>query len=124
MSVAPAGSGEAWDVVVDTVDGHGRLSIDLDRSLASVIDGGGQSLQAAFMGGEFYDVDRNLCGEAMVPVPAGSFNWRRQKAEFDVPKEAKLAMMELGLFGARGTIAFDDVRLQAREVAKLSTSGN
>lgn len=62
---------------------------------------------------EFYDADRKRCGDGQVPVSAGTFDWDQQLATFEIPKAAKLAMIQIGLIGARGTIMFDGISVSA-----------
>lgn len=71
------------------------------------------ALQSSQVIVEFYDENRDLCGEDAIDVPAGSFDWQVTNETIDVPREATLAMIELGLFGVTGSIQFDDVQLRA-----------
>lgn len=65
---------------------------------------------------EFYDENRKLCGDFHVRVRKGTFDWQRQSATVEVPDNARLAMIQLGLFGATGKIAFDDLRVTTDQV--------
>lgn len=76
------------------------------------------ALQSSQLVIEFYDEDRNICGDWSVEVPAGSFDWSSVEQVVEVPKYAKLAMVELGLFGASGTIYFDNVRVNSMSRSK------
>ncbi len=60
---------------------------------------------------EFYDVLRAPVGNAHVGPWQGSFDWRRQRQQIAVPPNARLAVMGVGLFGATGTLAIDDVKI-------------
>jgi protein-L-isoaspartate(D-aspartate) O-methyltransferase len=62
----------------------------------------------------FYDEDRKPLGGSRSLGPyRGTAPWRQQREEFRVPVTAREAILRLGLFGAVGEIAFDDVRVQA-----------
>ena len=63
---------------------------------------------------EYYDSARRLCGESTVPVPTGTYEWRQFTQHVEVPGEAKVAMLQIGLFGVGGHISFDDVRVVVR----------
>lgn len=71
------------------------------------------AVQPAQLRIEFYDEQRRLCGEEAILVSSGTFPWKRHDAIVDVPDEAKLAMVQLGLFGVSGKLWFDDVQLAA-----------
>ena len=62
---------------------------------------------------EFYDENRNRCGEDDVAIGKGSFVWREHRKTIEVPRDATLVMIGIGLFGVNGTIWFDNVRLSA-----------
>lgn len=82
-------------------------------SSAEGIQTGLLSLHSSQVVVEFYDKNRQRCGEANVAINAGSFGWRHLSQTISVPKEAELAMIGIGLFGAQGTIRFDDIRVSA-----------
>ena len=60
---------------------------------------------------EFYDENRKVCGEGDVPVPMGTYPWKQFSSTVEVPENAKLAMIQIGLMGASGTIWFDAVEI-------------
>lgn len=58
---------------------------------------------------EFYDSRRAPAGRGHVGPFTGSFAWKKESARVEVPTRARLAVIGVGLFGATGTISFDDV---------------
>ncbi len=63
---------------------------------------------------EFYDADRERCGDGQIPVSAGTFDWKQHSATIEIPKESKLAMIQIGLIGAKGEIMFDGISVSAK----------
>jgi protein-L-isoaspartate(D-aspartate) O-methyltransferase len=61
----------------------------------------------------FYDERRAAVGEESVGEFAGTFNWRTEMKTLRVPLRAREAILRIGLLGATGHLAFDDLRLQA-----------
>ncbi len=61
----------------------------------------------------FYDENRDSAGQAMLGPWRGSFDWRRQSTQIDVPPKAREAIVRIGLFGALGEICFDAIELAA-----------
>jgi protein-L-isoaspartate(D-aspartate) O-methyltransferase len=63
----------------------------------------------------FYDERRAGLGSEVVGPFRGSFAWQHRKAVLDVPVRAREAILRIGLLGATGKLAFDDIRLEAVE---------
>jgi protein-L-isoaspartate(D-aspartate) O-methyltransferase len=61
----------------------------------------------------FYDENRATIGEASLGPWRGSFAWRTETTRINVPPKAREAIMRVGLFGATGEIAFDEIELTA-----------
>lgn len=61
----------------------------------------------------FYDENRGKIGEAPVGGWRGSFPWRPETRQIDVPRLAREAILRIGLLGAVGEISFDDIQLKA-----------
>lgn len=70
------------------------------------------AIQSSQLRIEFYNEDRKVCGEVDVPIPTGTYAWKQFLSKAAVPKNAKLAMIQIGLMGASGTIWFDDVKIK------------
>ena len=62
----------------------------------------------------FYDQDRKPLGIRWIGPFQGTAAWHRVEEKLPVPVSAHEAILRLGLFGAVGEIAFDDVRIVAR----------
>jgi len=89
----------------------------------------GDGLQAA-TGGQrdggrlaiaFFDENRNWIGEQTVAWWRGSFQWRRQSGRAEVPPQARVATLTIGLSGATGSLSCDEVSVrqgQPRAVAR------
>lgn len=61
----------------------------------------------------FYDQNRAPLGTRTLGPLRGPSPWHQYRAEVRVPPAAREAILRLGLFGAVGQIAFDDVRVRA-----------
>jgi protein-L-isoaspartate(D-aspartate) O-methyltransferase len=59
----------------------------------------------------FYDENRKPLGYRLIGPFRGTSTWQQQREEFRVPITAREAILRIGLFGAIGEIAFDDVRV-------------
>jgi protein-L-isoaspartate(D-aspartate) O-methyltransferase len=62
---------------------------------------------------EFYADNRAAVGQANLGPWLGTFDWRLFQQRVDVPENARLAVVGIGLFGATGEIAFDQVAVQS-----------
>jgi protein-L-isoaspartate(D-aspartate) O-methyltransferase len=62
----------------------------------------------------FYDQDRKPLGNRWIGPFQGTAAWHRVRETLRVPVSAREAIVRLGLFGAVGEIAFDDIRVDAR----------
>lgn len=63
----------------------------------------------------FYDQDRRAIGDEKVGPFFGTFVWRKEKADLVVPLRAREAILRIGLLGATGEIAFDQIELTANQ---------
>ncbi len=59
----------------------------------------------------FYDENRATIGEVALGPWRGTFDWQRESKLFRVPRKAREAVLRIGLLGATGEIAFDDLKL-------------
>jgi protein-L-isoaspartate(D-aspartate) O-methyltransferase len=62
----------------------------------------------------FFDSERRPLGEQYLGPWQGSFGWKRFKGDLPVPREARDAIVRIGLNGATGRMGVDDVKLVAR----------
>ena len=69
--------------------------------------------EAAMAAISFYDEQRRELGHAWVGPFQGTRDWHRLTKKLDVPRTATEAILRLGLFGATGRLAFDDVRIES-----------
>jgi protein-L-isoaspartate(D-aspartate) O-methyltransferase len=60
----------------------------------------------------FYDERRATVGEESTGSFSGSFDWKSETGRIRVPLRAREAILRIGLLGATGELAFDDVKLQ------------
>jgi protein-L-isoaspartate(D-aspartate) O-methyltransferase len=60
----------------------------------------------------FYDERRGVVAEESVGSPTGTFDWREESGRIRVPLRAREAILRVGLLGATGDLAIDDIRLQ------------
>ncbi len=60
----------------------------------------------------FYDERRAAVGEEPAGSFSGTFDWRNETNRIRVPLKAREAILRIGLLGATGELAFDDIGLQ------------
>jgi protein-L-isoaspartate(D-aspartate) O-methyltransferase len=60
----------------------------------------------------FYDDKRAAVGEASVGSFVGTFDWRSETGRIRVPLRAREAILRIGLLGATGELALDDLGMQ------------
>lgn len=63
----------------------------------------------------YFDEQRGLLGSNAVGFFRGTRGWKNESRVFRVPVGAREAIVSIGLFGATGTAAFDDVKLEKVE---------
>lgn len=63
----------------------------------------------------FYDELRRDLGRVEVGPFRGTKDWKRYYKQSRVPVKAREALIRIGLFGATGTAAFDDIRLSVEK---------
>jgi protein-L-isoaspartate(D-aspartate) O-methyltransferase len=63
----------------------------------------------------FYDENQNTIGERGMGPWRGTTDWQLEKTTVKVPVKAVQAIIRIGLFGAVGELAVDDVRVSAAE---------
>ncbi len=61
----------------------------------------------------YYDERRRTAGEVTVGGWRGTFDWQTFTSRVRVPPDAREAIIRIGLLGATGTIAFDEVDVKA-----------
>jgi protein-L-isoaspartate(D-aspartate) O-methyltransferase len=61
----------------------------------------------------FYDQERAAVGEEYIGPFFGTFDWRREEHDVQVPLKAREAIVRIDMFGAVGETSLDDLRLQA-----------
>jgi protein-L-isoaspartate(D-aspartate) O-methyltransferase len=61
----------------------------------------------------FYDDNRAIAGQGNAGPWNGTFAWRKEVKRIQVPPRAREAIIRIGLFGATGEMAFDDIELKA-----------
>ena len=64
---------------------------------------------------EFYGANRAAVGHAQAGPWQGTFSWTKKTATVRVPSKARLAVVGVGLFGATGTVAFDQIEVKANQ---------
>jgi protein-L-isoaspartate(D-aspartate) O-methyltransferase len=63
----------------------------------------------------FYDENRATVGDGTIGPWRGTFPWRPETGQIEVPGRAREAILRIGLLGAVGEIAFDDIRLKGAQ---------
>jgi protein-L-isoaspartate(D-aspartate) O-methyltransferase len=64
---------------------------------------------------EFYGANRAPVGHRHVGPWTGTFAWKQERATIRVPRNARLAVIGIGLFGATGSVAFDQIDVKAAD---------
>ncbi len=62
----------------------------------------------------YYDLTREQVGEADIGPWTGTFDWTEKQARVPVPRNARMAVLYIGMLGATGEISFDGIELHAR----------
>lgn len=63
----------------------------------------------------FYDERRAALDDGIVGPFQGSFDWHQEQAVIDVPLRTREAIIRIGLLGAVGELALDDIRVSAAD---------
>ncbi|HRF01987.1 MAG TPA: protein-L-isoaspartate(D-aspartate) O-methyltransferase [Pirellulaceae bacterium] len=66
----------------------------------------------------FYDEERRDLGAAIIGPFIGSQDWHEEVKVIPVPRTAKEAIIRIGLFGATGSLSFDDIRVRKTVLPK------
>lgn len=61
----------------------------------------------------FYDEQRNILESVWVGPFRGTSDWKKQKDTFRVPPRTREAIISIGLFGATGSVHFDQIEIEA-----------
>jgi protein-L-isoaspartate(D-aspartate) O-methyltransferase len=96
------------------VDGRVVSELAIDLSIK------GEAIQPAksygSTGGQlvvsYFDENRSPAGQEVVGPWTGSFGWREVSGTVRVPRQARLAIVAVGLLGSTGRLWCDDVRLE------------
>ena len=96
------------------VDGRQVNEIDVSFQLKATDVQPGQILsQLPVVAVIFYDEKQNTVGERGLGPWRGTFDWQAEKTRIKVPPKAAQAIIRLGLFGAVGRLAVDQVTVAA-----------
>ena len=68
--------------------------------------------QIPFIGITLYDAQRRDLGLLTIGPFRGTSEWHEEKKTFRIPPEAREAIFRIGLFGATGTAAFDNLQIK------------
>ncbi|HEX3727568.1 MAG TPA: protein-L-isoaspartate(D-aspartate) O-methyltransferase [Pirellulales bacterium] len=95
------------------VDGHqvSELVISLWVQAEGVKNGPTTDERARLLV-SFFDENRSPVGQQSVGPWTGSFAWARRGARIKVPSEARVAIVALGLLGATGQLACDQIEIR------------
>ena len=96
------------------VDGQQVAAIDISYSIRGVnVEANRSPDDLPRLVIEYYDVDRTPVGQDGFPGGYGTFEWTEQRARLRVPPRARLAVMQIGIYGALGEVSFDNVQVTA-----------
>ena len=71
--------------------------------------------QLPVLGVTFYDENRATVGVGAIGPWRGTFPWRPETGQIEVPGRAREAILRIGLLGAVGEISLDDIRLRGAQ---------
>ena len=95
------------------IDGRAVNRIRLSTRLRTMdVKPGPKPDQAPTLAITFYDELRRDLGTYWTSVHRGSRDWRDDARVIRVPAQAREAIVRIGLFGATGTVDFDDVKIE------------
>jgi protein-L-isoaspartate(D-aspartate) O-methyltransferase len=96
------------------IDGKRVRSVALSSWVSGeAIKPGGRSFERAAIVIQFFDSENMPISQQVLGPWQGTFGWRRASAELQVPKQATMAILRVGLNGATGILGVDDIRLVA-----------
>jgi protein-L-isoaspartate(D-aspartate) O-methyltransferase len=72
---------------------------------------GGEPYQKPALAIAFFDKENKLVGQQALGPWLGTFRWNKVSVEAKVPKETQMALLQIGLRGATGKLAIDDVKM-------------
>ena len=82
-------------------------------SAGTISDRGQNADDAPALAIIFYDENRGVAGRGIAGPWTGTFGWQREVKRIEVPPRTREAIICIGLFGAVGEIAFDDIEFKA-----------
>ncbi|MCO6456876.1 MAG: protein-L-isoaspartate(D-aspartate) O-methyltransferase [Pirellulaceae bacterium] len=88
-----------------------RVTVSCRARLEGVATGRTRD-EAAMVALTFYDSQRRTLGNVWIGPLEGTQSWHQLSKQFAVPPQTTEAILRLGLFGATGKLALDDVRLE------------
>ncbi len=93
----------------------GRRFKELSLDVAARIDEVALPDEDSFAGIEinFYDEQRHNVGTVNFGPWTGTADWTEYGTRFQVPSSARLMMIQVGLYGATGTLEIDNLRMEA-----------
>ena len=96
------------------IDGRKVIGIKFSTWLKySNVVAGNKRSDLPILGITFYDAERQTLGTAAIgPYSGTNDKWTKKTREVRVPEKAKEAIVRIGLFGAKGTISFDDINIE------------
>jgi protein-L-isoaspartate(D-aspartate) O-methyltransferase len=68
----------------------------------------------------FFNANRRPVGRQRIGPWSGSFEWTQSRLKIKVPTSARLASVEVGLWGATGQISVADVTLKVIASSRLA----
>ena len=96
------------------VDGRKVSELEVSLSVrADDIEPGQGTDEHAMLAITFYDKSRAMAGSAMIGPWRGSFSWKKETERIKVPSHAREAIVRIGLNGATGQLALDDIQIKA-----------
>ncbi len=110
----PGRSAQALQAV--GIDGRKFASMEISLSLrATDVQRGRSARELPRVEISFFDDKQAPCGSASAGPWYGTIRWIRKRSTIRVPPDAKLAVVAIGMFGATGALAVDNVQLETSQ---------
>jgi protein-L-isoaspartate(D-aspartate) O-methyltransferase len=101
------------------IDGRQINEIEVSVMARAKNIGHGPKREMAALGILFYDEQRRTVGEGVLGPWYGSFPWKKTSTRIHVPRQAREAILRIGLLGATGELALDEVQLTVTKRSKV-----
>jgi protein-L-isoaspartate(D-aspartate) O-methyltransferase len=98
------------------IDGRQVKQVELSAMVKTANVEWGRGLEERpQMGFTLYDENRKDLGNFVIGPFHGTTDWAKSSKVIDIPRTAREGILRLGLFGAKGSVSFDDVQMKKKK---------